>query len=105
MNSSMAMTIFSSSQTWGNPDRGIQLFGTCREAKGSQRKKAERLYAQRFPVYAMSMAGTSGEDLRRAAELRSYTFYRFVPNKVKILDEREFGAMFVVAAVGKRRSR
>jgi hypothetical protein len=36
----------------------------------------------------------------QAALLRSYAFYRFLPSRVKILDEREFGgAVFVTAAV------
>jgi len=43
---SMAMTIFRSAQAWGNPDRGVQLFGTCREAKGPHARNAERLYGE-----------------------------------------------------------
>ena len=42
------------------------------------------------------------ETLRR---LRSYRFYRFVPSKVKILDEATFGgAVFVEARVRKTRA-
>src|SRR6266508_3119196 len=39
-NPSMAMTIFDSSQNWGGSDRGIQLFGTCRQATGRQALQA-----------------------------------------------------------------
>lgn len=90
-NPSMAVTVFSSSQEWGEPDRGIQLFGTCRPARARRAKEAERLYARRFPRYSKWMAGKSKDDKLRASQLRSYRFYRFVPRAVKILDERVFG--------------
>jgi len=34
-NSSAAITIYDSHQTWGRPDRGIQLFGTAGRATGA----------------------------------------------------------------------
>lgn len=88
-NPSMAMTIFDSSQNWGDPDRGVQLFGSCSEVRGDEAKEAERLYLGRFPRY---------EDL--APRLRPCRFYRFLPRRVKVLDEREFGGgVFVATAV------
>jgi len=46
------------------------------------------------------MEGLSAAERRQAALLRSYAFYRFLPKRIKILDEREFGgAIFVTAAV------
>ena len=51
-NASMAMTVFSSSQQWVGPDRGIQLFGTCSEAEGPHAVEAEELYRERFSPYA-----------------------------------------------------
>lgn len=95
-NSSMAISVFSSSQKWGNPDRGLQLFGTCREARGLVAKEAERLYLRRFSGYKSL-----------APELRGCRFYRFLPGEVKVLDEREFGGgVFVLAAMrGGRRSK
>jgi len=49
------------------------------------------------------MKGLSPAERRQAALLRSYAFYRFLPGRIKILDEREFGgAMFVTAAVVRR---
>lgn len=99
-NSSMAMTIFSSAQQWGRLDRGMQLFGTCREARGSQAAKAERLYGRRFPLYGQWRTNQRKDD---SHDFR-YRFYRFVPSTVKLLDEREFGAgVFVVAAVKRAR--
>jgi uncharacterized protein YhbP (UPF0306 family) len=104
-NPSMAVTVFSSEQTWGNPDRGIQLFGTCREARGPQAKKAGQLYGARFPRYTRLITGLSREEKRQAAQLRSYRFYWFVPHRVKVLDEREFGeGVFVETSVRKSRS-
>ncbi len=104
-NPSMAVTVFNSEQTWGNPDRGIQLFGTCREARGPQAKKAERLYGARFPLYTRLITGPSREEQRQAAQLRSYRFYQFVPHRAKVLDEGEFGGgVFVVTNVRKSRS-
>lgn len=103
---SMAMTIFRSAQAWGNPDRGVQLFGTCREAKGPHARNAERLYGERFPPYMKTSAGRNPEDRRQGEQLRSYRFYRFVPTRVKILDERVFGGgVFAVASVPRLRSR
>lgn len=100
-NSSMAMTIFSSSQKWGNPDRGMQLFGTCSQARGHQATIAERLYGKRFPAYPGWMAGLSDEEKRRVSR---YCFYRFLPSRIKILAEEDFGAaVFVIAAVTRSR--
>jgi hypothetical protein len=92
------MAIFSSAQKWGGPDRGIQLFGTCREAKGLQATKAAQLYGKRFPAYPISISNrTRGGSLPR---LRTYRFYQFRPTRLTILDESDFGdAVFVVAVV------
>ncbi len=99
-NPAMAMTIFDSRQVWGGSDRGMQLFGTCREARGPHRRNAERTYARRFPPYAKWMRGPTAQEKRQAEQLRSYTFYRFVPSRVKILNEPVFGGgVFVVTAI------
>lgn len=106
VNPSMAMTVFSTAQTWGKPDRGMQLFGVARQARGHQADVAERWYARRFRAYALAVAGASEANRRQARQLRSYRFYRFVPTKLKILDEREFGSgVFVVVAIPRRRPR
>lgn len=103
-NPSMAMTVFSSAQTWGKPDRGIQLFGVARKARGREAEVARRWYAKRFRAYALTVTGTSEANRRQTRQLQSYRFYRFVPTKVKVLDEREFGdGVFVVAAIPRRR--
>lgn len=93
-NTSMAVSIFGSAQVWGKPDRGMQLFGTCEEARGRSATKAERTYGARFPGFKQWKG-----DLKREDGKFNLRAYRFVPNQVKILDEPEFGGgVFVVAS-------
>ena len=83
-NGSVAIAVYDSRQTWGRPDRGIQLFGSAREVEDDA---AEALYGARFPRY-------------RSGELGAYRFYRFRPRRLKLFDERGLGAgRFVTARV------
>jgi uncharacterized protein YhbP (UPF0306 family) len=94
-NPTMAVSVYDSTQTWGGSDRGIALWGTCREtrAKGSQR--AEDTYGQRFTAYRKWRLGLRPDD-----EATIWRFYRFVPTRVKVFDETRFGpAVFVEASV------
>jgi uncharacterized protein len=85
-NGSTAIAVFNSGQTWGKPDRGIQLFGTAKEVARSAAANAETLYAARFPKYDET-------------ELGAYRFYVFGPQRIKLFDEREFGVgVFVTAS-------
>jgi uncharacterized protein YhbP (UPF0306 family) len=94
-NPSAGVTVFSSSQTWGGPDRGLQLFGTCCRAKGAPAAKAERLYGERFPEYARWRANLNEDDAAR-----EYHFYRLLTARLKALDEETFGeAVFISADV------
>jgi uncharacterized protein YhbP (UPF0306 family) len=82
-NGSAAVAVFDSSQTWGNPDRGIQIFGETRAG----RPDAEEIYSARFPGY---------RELERA-----YRFYELDARRLKLFDEPELGAgTFVTARVG-----
>jgi len=97
-NRSMAIAIFDSEQSWGRPDRGLQLFGYGGAAKGRVARDAERTYDRRFPAHAewklprSPDSGTSGP--------RSF---RFLPRTIKLFDERAFGAgVFVRANVPRR---
>jgi len=100
-NPSMAVAIFSSSQTWQEPDKGLQLFGICRIASGRQARKAEKLYAKRFRYYASWKA-----SLKPADSASHYRFFRFAVNRLKLFDERKFGeAVFVSAAVKRNRGK
>ena len=83
----VAIAVYDSNQTWGKPDRGIQLFGSAREVSGARARRAEEIYAQRFPRY-------------EPADFGWYRFYRFRPRRVKLFDERRLGAgTFVTARV------
>jgi uncharacterized protein YhbP (UPF0306 family) len=86
-NGSAAIAVFDSTQTWGNPDRGIQLFGSARAAAARARRAAEAVYTRRFPEY-------------NPDEVTTYQLYRFRPRRVKLFDERALGAgVFVTARV------
>jgi len=84
----VAIAVYESAQSWGKPDRGIQLFGSARELDADAAGEADALYAARFPDYEHeSFAG--------------FRLYRFRPRRLKVLDERELGAgAFVSARVG-----
>jgi uncharacterized protein YhbP (UPF0306 family) len=84
-NRSAAVTIYDSGQTWGRPDRGIQLFGTGGLAGPRAAKAAQLAYAKRFPAFDQSMA-------------ESYPFYRFRPRFVKLFDERSLAGGTLVTA-------
>ena len=85
-NENVAVAVFDSTQTWGEPDRGIQLFGSASETDDEH---AEAVYAARFPRY-------------RRGSFRAYQLYVLRPRRVKLFDEREFGAgTFVTARVAR----
>jgi uncharacterized protein YhbP (UPF0306 family) len=85
---STAVAVYDSTQTWGRPDRGIQLFGTAREVSGRALAEAQRLYADRFPE-------------SESMDMSAYRFYRLRPRRLKIFDEEELGGgVFVTASVG-----
>jgi uncharacterized protein YhbP (UPF0306 family) len=88
-NSAVAIAVYDSSQTWGNPDRGIQLFGEARELEGPPASDAEAVYGRRFPGYrSTDFAG-------------GYAFYGFRPRRIKVFDEPALGGgVFVTARVG-----
>jgi uncharacterized protein len=86
-NPTAAVAVYDSTQVWGEPDRGVQLFGSAREVRGSAARDAERVYGKRFPAFAR-------------AELGSHSFYRFRPRRIKLFDESELGAgVFVTATL------
>ncbi|MCA1559795.1 MAG: pyridoxamine 5'-phosphate oxidase family protein [Acidobacteria bacterium] len=93
----IAIAVFDSTQAWGRLDRGLQLFGVCREARGPAGRKVERTYAARFKPYSKWQAELDADDTAR-----EYRFYRFVTQRVKVLDEREFGGAVLVTATIRR---
>jgi uncharacterized protein YhbP (UPF0306 family) len=88
-NASAAVAVYDSSQRWGGLDRGIQLFGSAREASKRTAARVEAAYARRFRAYG-------------PGQLAAYRFYVFHPTSVKLFDERSFGAgVFVTARVDR----
>ena len=82
-NPSAAIAVFDSNQTWGKPDRGIQLFGSARLGDD----EAEEIYAARFSDHE---------------GFEAYRPYVLVPSRVKLFDERTLGAAtFVTARVAR----
>ena len=103
-NPSMAMTIYRTNQPWEAPGRGLQLFGTCSQTEGQLARKAQQVYAKRFPSYARWMSSTKKDEKKLAGQLRSYRFYRFLPWELKVLDEAEYGgAVFVMVTIKRRK--
>ncbi len=92
-NPSMGMAIYGSHQEWGGHDRGMQLIGSCEEAKGATLRKAESIYGTRFPRYSSWKKQFTEE--KGGFQLRSY---RFIPTVAKFLDEseKEYGDALVV---------
>jgi uncharacterized protein YhbP (UPF0306 family) len=104
-NPSLAMTIFDSSQRWENPGVGVQLLGVGRRAVGRQADLARKVYGTRFPAFERWIESQTSQGDRRAARLKSYAFFRFLPDRVKILDEAKFGgAVFIVAKIERTRA-
>jgi hypothetical protein len=90
-NDSVAIAVYDSRQTWGKPDRGIQVFGTATQARGSAAGDFERAYAERFPDYAR-------------ADMPAYRLYVLHAERLKLFDEKDLGAgVFVTARVGRDR--
>ena len=85
-----AVAVYDSTQRWGHPDRGIQLFGDATEAVGRLGDEAERVYAARFPGF-------------RPEELAGLRLYVFRPHRIKLFDEPALGSgVFVTARVRAR---
>jgi uncharacterized protein YhbP (UPF0306 family) len=98
----MAVTIFDSHQEWGQPHAGLQLYGTGGPAPVAHAEGARASYAARFPRY-FDFVVRAGEAPGAPTGLASLQFYRFMPARVKILDEQEFGEeVYVTASIAER---
>jgi uncharacterized protein YhbP (UPF0306 family) len=96
-NASGAAAIYASTQTWGGPDRGVQLFGACAVATGARAAEAERLYRRRFPDYARWSSRLAPRDAAR-----THRFYRLSTKTLQILDEEALGDGVLVRATLRR---
>ena len=96
-NPSMAMTVFSSSRTWGDRDQGLQLFGSCNLARDANAIKALNSYVIRFPTYTGWQRSLGQDDPGK-----NYRLYRFLIDRVKIFDEQVWGEPLSVLATVSR---
>jgi uncharacterized protein YhbP (UPF0306 family) len=86
-----AIAVFDSNQSWGRPDRGIQLFGIASKAERDALDCAVAIYAERFPAFTES-------------DRPAYDAYLFRARPLKIFHERAFGGgVFVTATLDRDR--
>ncbi len=83
-NHTAAVTVHDSHQTWGKPDRGMQLFGTAGVVTGRAAGEAAKTYAARFKDFD--------------ADSSDLPYYRFRPRTVKLFDERNLDGGTLVSA-------
>jgi uncharacterized protein YhbP (UPF0306 family) len=89
INGTAAVSVFDSSQSWGQPDRGIQLFGIAHKAEGHAADDVVAIYAGRFSAVVES-------------DLPAYHPYLFRPRRLKVFHERALGGgVFVTATVDR----
>jgi uncharacterized protein YhbP (UPF0306 family) len=89
VNDSVGIAVYDSAQTWGQPDRGIQLFGKARELEPPAASEFEALYRTRFPDYGRF-------------DLPAYRVYVLRPFRLKLFDENRLGpGVLVTARVGR----
>jgi uncharacterized protein YhbP (UPF0306 family) len=93
----MAVAVFDSRQRWGDPHAGLQLIGTGGLASPDAAHEAHELYGARFPRYREVLPGVGAEQ-PQSFRLGRLRFYRFVPDRVQILDECEFGEEVFISA-------
>lgn len=92
----MAVAVFDSHQTWGLRHSGLQLFGRGGPVAPGRIEHAQRLYAARFPRYFdLVLRASEASGNPDSGPLR---FYRFAPERIKILDEEDFGDEVYVTA-------
>ena len=93
----MAVAVFDSHQEWGLPHAGLQLYGRGGPVPAGHAERAQASYAARFPRY-FDFVLRAGEAPDGASGFANLRFYRFMPARVKILDEEEFGDEVYITA-------
>jgi uncharacterized protein YhbP (UPF0306 family) len=93
----MAVAVFDSRQLWGDPHAGLQLLGTGALATPGAAHEAHELYAARFPRYLEMLPGVQGEQ-PRSFKIGRLRFYSFLPERIQVLDEGEFGEEVFISA-------
>jgi uncharacterized protein YhbP (UPF0306 family) len=97
-NQSMAAAIFDSHQPWTSDKRGLQLFGTCEIASGTDLAEAVARYLKRF--VGLKQWVTNPDDILRGAI--NSKFYVMRVTSLKLFDEPTFGKEEFISLVPKR---
>jgi uncharacterized protein YhbP (UPF0306 family) len=87
----MAVAVAASDQPWGDPHAGLQLHGRGEPASPDAEGEARELYGRRFPRYR--------DWPHRSSSFSALRFYSFMPERVQILDEWEFGEEVFIPVV------
>ena len=96
----MAVAVFDSRQGWGRVRAGLQLYGEGGAVVPGHAERAGAAYAARFPRYFDLVLRAGEASDVSSPGFGALRFYQFVPKRVKILDEQEFGEeVYVTAAV------
>jgi uncharacterized protein YhbP (UPF0306 family) len=97
--SQMAVTVFDSHQRWGEPHAGLQLSGQGGRAPPERMEQARASYAARFTGY-FDLVLRVTEASTAPAGPGALQLFCFVPTRLKILDETEFGdGIYITAEV------
>ncbi len=84
-NGSTAVAVYDSHQAWDSSKRGLQLFGTAAQTKGTETSRALALYLRRYPALA--------HIAKHPSELAHIDarFYVVTVGRGRLLDEGAFG--------------
>ena len=92
----VAIAVFDTHLPWGEPIRGLQLFGHCHLATTVESAHALATHAARFHAYGDYIKALSPFE----KESSPYRFYVFQALTLKVVDEPEFGEeTFITAEV------
>ncbi|MBI2356749.1 pyridoxamine 5'-phosphate oxidase family protein [Candidatus Dojkabacteria bacterium] len=84
-NNSVAVTVYTSNQTLADKLKGIQIFGTCKQANGKTLLNAFLAYSKRHSIFR--------KEIKKPIDLKLWgsKLYCIKPEYFKILDEKVFG--------------
>jgi uncharacterized protein YhbP (UPF0306 family) len=83
----VSITIFDSSQAWGEPHAGVQIVGVCTQVARHAQSTVFTTYAARFP--ALRELAASSDKMLERLESR---FYGITVERVRLIDEHRYGA-------------
>jgi hypothetical protein len=94
----MAVIVFDSHQRWGEPHAGLQLFGLGGKVPPDRLDQGRASYAARFSGY-FDLVLRPAEGGPASTGPAALQLYSFVPTRLKLLDEPEFGDEMYISAM------